>query len=61
MPRSLDIVLMNEIVESAKPGDSCVFTGYLVAFPDITALTKPGEKALLEMKNDGVKVRNGNE
>ncbi|EGR27618.1 minichromosome maintenance protein, putative [Ichthyophthirius multifiliis] len=60
MPRSLDIILINEIVETAKPGDVCSFTGFLVAFPDITALTKPGEKAQLEMKNEGIKVRNEN-
>ena len=44
MPRSIDIIVRNNIVDIAKPGDKCHLTGYLIAVPDITALTKPGEK-----------------
>lgn len=44
MPRSIDVVLRNEIVDKAKPGDICIFTGSLVVVPDIISLLKPGEK-----------------
>jgi len=44
MPRSLDVILRNEIVDVAKPGDKCIFTGTLVVIPDIVSLLKPGEK-----------------
>lgn len=44
MPRSIDVILRNEIVDAAKPGDKCIFTGTLVVVPDIVSLLKPGEK-----------------
>jgi len=47
MPRSVDIVLRNELCESAKPGDKCIFVGMLTVVPDIYSLTKPGEKNVI--------------
>jgi len=44
MPRSLDVILRNEIVDQAKPGDRCIFTGTLIVVPDIVSMLKPGEK-----------------
>lgn len=44
MPRSTDVILRDELVDSAKPGDRCIFTGTLVVVPDIVSLMKPGEK-----------------
>jgi DNA replication licensing factor MCM6 len=38
MPRSMKIVLRNEEVEKAKPGDKCVFTGTLIVVPDVSQL-----------------------
>ena len=35
MPRSMDIILRNEMVDRAKPGDKCSFTGALVVVPDV--------------------------
>ncbi|PVZ99494.1 hypothetical protein BB558_004508 [Smittium angustum] len=35
VPRTLDIILRNEMVERVKPGDTAVFTGCLVAVPDV--------------------------
>jgi len=35
MPRSTKVVLRHEIVEQAKPGDKCVFTGCLIVVPDV--------------------------
>ena len=35
MPRSIDIILRGDIVDTAKPGDRSIFTGTLVVVPDI--------------------------
>ncbi|KAG2373548.1 hypothetical protein C9374_012011 [Naegleria lovaniensis] len=35
MPRTLDIILRNDCVECAKAGDRCLFTGTLLAVPDV--------------------------
>lgn len=43
MPRSMDVILRNEMVERAKAGDKCVFTGTLVVLPDGSALARAGE------------------
>jgi len=45
MPRSIDIILRGDIVDTAKPGDRSIFTGTLVVVPDIIQLLKPGQKA----------------
>ena len=43
MPRSMDVILRNEMVERCKAGDKCVFTGTLVVLPDGGALARAGE------------------
>ncbi|MBW0476326.1 hypothetical protein O181_016041 [Austropuccinia psidii MF-1] len=45
MPRSLDIILRAEIVEKAKAGDKCVFTGTFIVIPDVAQLGLPGVNA----------------
>ncbi|BFZ56667.1 MCM DNA helicase complex subunit mcm6 [Savitreella phatthalungensis] len=45
MPRTLDVILRGEVVERAKAGDKCVFTGTLIVVPDIAALGIPGVRA----------------
>jgi DNA replication licensing factor MCM6 len=56
MPRSIEIILRNEIVDTAKPGDRCIFTGTLIAVPDVVSLIKPGEKnTQVSLKSDNIK------
>ena len=43
MPRSLDVMVRQEMVERAKAGDKCVFGGSLVVLPDGSALARAGE------------------
>jgi DNA replication licensing factor MCM6 len=43
MPRSVDVIVRNEMVERAKAGDKCVFTGSMVVIPDGSALARSGE------------------
>ena len=42
MPRSMDVIVRNEMVERAKAGDKCVFTGTLIVVPDVSAFRTPG-------------------
>ncbi|RDA92194.1 hypothetical protein CP533_5614 [Ophiocordyceps camponoti-saundersi (nom. inval.)] len=44
MPRTLDVILRGEIVDRAKAGEKCVFTGALIVVPDISQLGLPGVK-----------------
>lgn len=49
MPRSLDVILRSELVERAKAGDKCVFTGTFIVVPDVSQLGLPGgENAQLQ-------------
>ena len=45
MPRSMDVILRNEMVERCKAGDKVVFTGSLVVLPDGSALARAGDSA----------------
>ena len=47
----LDVILRSEIVERAKAGDKCVFTGTFIVVPDVAALGLPGVNA--EMLKEG--------
>jgi len=57
MPRSMDVIVRNEMVERCKAGDSVVFVGSLVVIPDASALARAGEAPQssknLRNKDDG--------
>ncbi|KAF9021689.1 MCM-domain-containing protein [Hymenopellis radicata] len=58
MPRSLDVILRSEMVERAKAGDKCVFTGTFIVVPDVSQLGLPGgNKAQLQRES---RATNGN-
>ncbi|CAG8614772.1 18410_t:CDS:10 [Dentiscutata erythropus] len=42
MPRTLEVILRHEMVEGAKPGNKCIFTGTPLVIPDIHQLGVPG-------------------
>ncbi|EEP75857.1 DNA replication licensing factor mcm6 [Uncinocarpus reesii 1704] len=42
MPRTMDIILRGEMVDRAKAGERCIFTGTLIVIPDMTQLGAPG-------------------
>lgn len=51
----MEVILRNDIVESARAGDEMTFVGTLLVVPDVAAITAPGEKVqtkpgLLSMK-----------
>ena len=39
---SLDVILRGDLVERAKAGDKCVFTGTFIVIPDVSQLGLPG-------------------
>ena len=57
MPRSLDVILRAEIVERAKAGDKCSFTGTFIVVPDVAQLGLPGVNA--EMMREASGGRSG--
>lgn len=50
LPRSLDVIIRGEMVETVRPGDKVVFTGCLIVIPEMGAFRAPGEKTLLQSK-----------
>lgn len=42
MPRCIDVICRNEIVEQAKAGDKIVFTGSIAVIPDTSGLSRVG-------------------
>lgn len=53
MPRSLDVILRSEVVEKAKAGDKCTFTGTFIVVPDVSQLGLPGANAEMMRENRG--------
>ncbi|CEH16397.1 dna unwinding-related protein [Ceraceosorus bombacis] len=53
MPRSLDVILRGEIVERAKAGDKCTFTGSFIVVPDVSQLGVPGVNAQMQRESRG--------
>ena len=53
MPRTMDVILRGEIVDRAKAGEKCVFTGTLIVVPDVSQLGLPGvtPSALRDSRN----------
>jgi DNA replication licensing factor MCM6 len=56
-PHTQDIVLRHEMVDRAKPGDKCCFTGALVAVPDVAQLRQAGSNAELQ-REAGARANN---
>ncbi|OQO09405.1 hypothetical protein B0A48_04803 [Cryoendolithus antarcticus] len=44
MPRTMDVILRGEMVERAKAGEKCIFTGTLIVVPDVSQFRVPGSK-----------------
>ncbi|ORY28278.1 putative DNA unwinding-related protein [Naematelia encephala] len=59
MPRSLDVILRAEIVERAKAGDKCTFTGTFIVVPDVSQLGLPGVNAEMMRENRGGRGEGG--
>lgn len=53
MPRSLDVILRAEVVERAKAGDKCTFTGTFIVVPDVAQLGLPGVNREMQRESGG--------
>jgi len=53
IPRSVEVILRAEAVETAQAGDKCEFTGALIVVPDISALSLPGAAAETSSRHQG--------
>ncbi|KAG5318172.1 MCM6 factor, partial [Acromyrmex heyeri] len=59
IPRSLEIILRSEIVETVQAGDRYDFTGTLIVVPDVGALTLPSAKAEIGPRTRNNEQREG--
>lgn len=57
MPRTMDVILRGEMVERAKAGEKCIFTGTLIVIPDVSQLGLPGVRP--EANRDNGNFRGG--
>lgn len=53
VPRTFDVIIRGEAVESVQPGDRCTLTGTLIVIPDIAQLSTPGLRAEAGVGNRG--------
>ena len=44
MPRTMDVILRGEMVDRAKAGEKCIFTGTLIVVPDVSQFRVPGNR-----------------
>lgn len=57
MPRTMDIILRGEMVDRAKAGERCIFTGTLIVIPDFSQGGMPGIRP--EANKDNGNFRGG--
>lgn len=53
MPRTMDVILRGEIVDRAKAGEKCIFTGTLIVVPDVSQFRVPGVRPQSTRDNSG--------
>ena len=46
LPRTMEVILRNMLVESVRAGDKVVFVGDLVVVPEVAAISAPGERVM---------------
>ena len=44
LPRTMEVVLRHEAVETVRAGDKMAFVGNLIVVPDVAAISAPGER-----------------
>lgn len=46
LPRYIDVIVRNDLVEKVRAGDNLIFTGYLIVVPDVIQLMMPQTKSM---------------
>ncbi|KAF2645615.1 DNA replication licensing factor mcm6 [Massarina eburnea CBS 473.64] len=59
MPRTMDVILRGEIVDRAKAGEKCIFTGTVIVIPDVSQFRVPGVRA--QTTRDSSNTNRGND
>lgn len=55
MPRTIDVIVRGEMVDRAKAGERCIFTGTLIVVPDVSQLGLPGVRPEASRDTGGVR------
>jgi DNA replication licensing factor MCM6 len=59
MPRTMDVILRGEMVDRAKAGEKCIFTGALIVIPDVSQFRVPGSR--VQASRDNTNAPRGND
>ncbi|GAX75585.1 hypothetical protein CEUSTIGMA_g3029.t1 [Chlamydomonas eustigma] len=59
LPRTIDVIMRHQAVETANPGDKARFTGMLVVVPDISAMALPGNVSVKSFRGDKTSAADG--
>lgn len=46
LPRNIDVIVRNDLVEKVRAGEKLIFTGYLIVVPDVIQLMMPQSKSV---------------
>ena len=57
----MDVIVRGEIVDRAKAGEKCIFTGTLIVVPDISQFRVPGANGTPQAMKDGNNLTRGSE
>ncbi|GME57152.1 putative DNA replication licensing factor mcm6 protein [Neofusicoccum parvum] len=59
MPRTIDVILRGEMVDRAKAGEKCIFTGTAIVIPDVSQFRVPGVRP--QATRDNTNLPRGND
>lgn len=59
MPRTMDVILRGEMVDRAKAGEKCIFTGTVIVIPDVSQFRVPGVR--VQATRDNSNASRGND
>ncbi|KKY26841.1 putative dna replication licensing factor mcm6 [Diplodia seriata] len=59
MPRTIDVILRGEMVDRAKAGEKCIFTGTAIVIPDVSQFRVPGTRP--QATRDNTNMPRGND
>ena len=59
MPRTMDVILRGEMVDRAKAGEKCIFTGTVIVIPDVSQFRVPGVRP--QAQRDNSQMGRGND
>eukprot|EP01065_Artemidia_motanka_P028517 TRINITY_DN3390_c0_g3_i1.p1 TRINITY_DN3390_c0_g3~~TRINITY_DN3390_c0_g3_i1.p1 ORF type:complete len:898 (+),score=158.57 TRINITY_DN3390_c0_g3_i1:70-2694(+) len=52
MPRTMDVIVRNEVCEAAKPGDKALFTGCLIVIPEVSKMMNVQDRREIQAQSN---------